>query len=467
MGLSRKQRRYEKGAARSDINSMFNHAVILKEAGDTAGTRDWWEKDAALLRPVQLAVRTAIIVTILSVVLLLIPAGAMSAAVASGSDHNPSAKIVVLTHAGTTPGEAVLIRILSTTPVMIGWRDLSYRDAPLGYTQVLFPGEQTITTPDVRSSLWGITIIASDGTTQTAPISVHPKEFGKKGDRAALVVVPTYTMRAYDPGDSDRDGRPDTWYAGKRPNGTPLYGPYTAWHGEPWRRAERLLAAFRFMRASNYSIDVISDPDLITLPASTLKMYPVIVFAGHEEYYTLGMWQKTINYRNAGGNLFFMQANNFYSRVTTTDSRLRVIEKAHRTPSRSDYAISGAGYRTCCWPAKRRPTHNVTREALAKLPWLFLNTSLEAGDTLGYVISEADNISEQLSPKNVIVIAKGRIGYNHYTTVTYYRGPRGAEIINLASVGATEQLELDWVPTRIKNAYRQFLQNAWIRLSTP
>jgi hypothetical protein len=62
-------------------------------------------------------------------------------------------------------------------------------------------------------------------------------------------------------------------------------------------------------------------------PAALARAYSLVVFAAHHEYVTEREYDLVEGYRNLGGNLMFLSANNFYWRV---ERKGDVIEKAGR-----------------------------------------------------------------------------------------------------------------------------------------
>ena len=375
-----------------------------------------------------------------------------------------SLSVAVDTLSGVRPGDSVDVVVSADAPVHLALVDLADPASipqPFGIVQ---PGRTRFVVPAIRSSLWGVRATAADGTIRIAPLIVEPVSFSATGP--AVAVVPMLTMRAYNAADNDRDGRPDTWYVGPRPTGTPISGPLDPAADGTWRRSDRLLAALRFLRRGGHDVQVISDYDLPAVIGRPARAFRTLAFLGHEEYYTLPMWSAVMRYRNAGGRLFFMQANSFYTRVVISGGRMRIRDFAMRQPSRSDFGLAGGGYATCCWSHALHPVHRVMPGAVAALPWLFAGTGLQAGDVLGYILGEADRSDARLSPRGLITIASGSIG-NAHSDVVYYRRPDGAEVLDLGTVMALGQLEDPSVPQSVKRPYARFVENAWRHLTRP
>ena len=64
-------------------------------------------------------------------------------------------------------------------------------------------------------------------------------------------------------------------------------------------------------------VDFLSQWDLehVRGPAALRRAYDLIVFAGHHEYVTTREYDLVERYRDLGGNLMFLSANNYFWRV--------------------------------------------------------------------------------------------------------------------------------------------------------
>src|SRR5262249_62435529 len=87
------------------------------------------------------------------------------------------------------------------------------------------PGRRPLSVPvgHWRSGLYFARLEAPDGRVGFAPFVVAPRRIGVA---RVAVVLPTLTWQAYNFRDDDGDGRPDTWYAGKRENSVRLGRPF-------------------------------------------------------------------------------------------------------------------------------------------------------------------------------------------------------------------------------------------------
>ena len=65
------------------------------------------------------------------------------------------------------------------------------------------------------------------------------------------------------------------------------------------------------------SVDVLSDAELNTVSAKTLaQRYKLLIFSGHHEYVTTHEYDTVTGFRDRGGNLMFLSANNFFWKIT-------------------------------------------------------------------------------------------------------------------------------------------------------
>jgi hypothetical protein len=144
------------------------------------------------------------------------------------------------------------------------------------------------------------------GRTAVAPFVLRP---GRLGAHRVLVVLPTNTWQAY-----NFEGG-DSWYLNPSVSTVGLRRPYVD-RGVPphYRGYDR--GFIRWLALTHRHPDVVSDDDLEHVTGSRLaRLYDLIVFSGHEEYVTPHAYEAIERYRDLGGNLAFLSANNFFYRV--------------------------------------------------------------------------------------------------------------------------------------------------------
>ena len=68
-------------------------------------------------------------------------------------------------------------------------------------------------------------------------------------------------------------------------------------------------------------VDYLSDADLNgTTGAKLRKAYQLLIFEGHHEYVTQHEYDAVTNFRDRGGNLIFLSANNFFWKITISNN---------------------------------------------------------------------------------------------------------------------------------------------------
>jgi hypothetical protein len=239
------------------------------------------------------------------------------------------------------------------------------------------------------------------GHTDYAPFVLRPPRLGTA---PVLVVEPTNTWHAYD----DVDG--DSWYldssvhtidlthpfASSRVNGKPV----PAGLPEQFQRFD--VGLLRWYWRSGYRADFISDDDLERISsARELAHYRLIVFGGHEEYVTSHTFDLITAYRNNGGNLAFLSANNFFYRVKVSGNTM-VGRTPWRDLGRPEAALVGAQY--AGWDEGNYPNNPYHVTDTAAAPWLFKGTGLHDGRTFGNYGIEVDE-PNAVSPPHTRVLA--------------------------------------------------------------
>jgi hypothetical protein len=152
-----------------------------------------------------------------------------------------------------------------------------------------------------------------------APFIVRPRH---PGENRVAVVLPTDTWAAYNLRDGDGNGYGDTWYADPRVHTVVLARPFLR-GGLP----QHLEGFSSWLAHEGLSADFYSNEDLNAVAdgARLASLYDLVVFAGHEEYVTQHMFSIVERYRDLGGNLAFLSANNFFARVRLRGGRMTCL----------------------------------------------------------------------------------------------------------------------------------------------
>jgi hypothetical protein len=202
--------------------------------------------------------------------------------------------------------------------------------------------------------------------------------------------------------------------------------------------------------------DYLSDADLNgTNGAKLRKAYQLLIFEGHHEYVTEHEYDAVTRYRNLGGNLIFLSANNFFWKITIKDNVMKRIAK-WRDLGKPEAALIGVAYYRNDMGEHRGPW--VVRPALKKLPWLIHGTGLDVGMTFSSGGIEADDVTAA-SPKNVQVIADipNLYGDGRNADMTYYQTQAGAKVF---AAGAFTIAGSVW-----QGHVRQLMSNLWAWLA--
>jgi len=306
---------------------------------------------------------------------------------------------------------------------------------------------------DLPSGLYFAKLTASDGRIGFAPFVVRPRILGAAARVA--VVLPTNTWQAYNFQDADGNGWGDTWYAG--PSAAPatlragLHRPFLD-RGVPPHFSQYDADFFHWAAWWGHDADYLTDSDLERFGSGgqLRRLYRLIVFSGHEEYVTGRVYRLVRRFRNLGGNLAFLLADNFYWRVVRRGDAI-VRTSSWRELGQPEAALVGAQY---AGNDTTRLRPYVVRRAGAA-PWLFRGTGLRTGSRFGHFGIEVDRRAPS-SPRRTVVLARlpGRRG-----EMTYYETARGAKVF---AFGAFTLAGVATQPPA-----RQLLDNLWARLTKP
>jgi hypothetical protein len=301
------------------------------------------------------------------------------------------------------------------------------------------------------SGLYFAKLEASDGRVGFAPFVVGPRWIGQ---HRVAVVLPTLTWQAYNFRDDDGDGLADSWYAGKRLNSVRLGRPHLD-RGVPYGFRYHL-GFLNWLAWTDKRVDYLSQLELerVSSPETLARAYDLIVFAGHHEYVTSREYDLVEGYRDLGGNLLFLSANNFFWRVER-DGDVIVKASRWRDLGRAEAALVGVQYRTY----RRNPRASwVVRPSRAR-SWLFAGTGLRPGSAFSRGGVEIDQIAAASPPGVQLVAEIPRLfGPGLSAQMTYYETPGGARVFAAGAFHLTRAVTSDPVVWRM-------LENLWMRLA--
>ena len=251
---------------------------------------------------------------------------------------------------------------------------------------------------DWASGLYFARLTSADGRVGFAPFVVRPLRLG---EHRVAVVLPTLTWQAYNLRDEGGDGRGDSWYADWRTKTVRMGRPFLS-RGVPYNFRRYDLPFLTWLARTRRDVDVLAQSDLETAASSRVlaEAYDLIVFPGHHEYVTTREYDLVEGYRNLGGNLMFLSANNFFWQVVRRGQYLTKT-KLWRDLGRPEAALIGVQYRAN-GKAPRRPW--IVRRSHA-VSWVFAGTGLRIGSQLSRGGVEIDQTTPA-SPRNVQVLAE-------------------------------------------------------------
>ena len=302
------------------------------------------------------------------------------------------------------------------------------------------------------SGLYFVRIATDDGRVGYAPFIVRPPRLGT---RRVAVVLSTNTWQAYNFHDADGDGWGDSWYVSESNRSIDLRRPYLDF-GVPFRFKDWDLAFVAWLNRTGKAADFLSDDDLegVRTGDALRRAYDLVVFPGHEEYVTARAYDVVRRYRDLGGNLIFLAANNFFWRVRRDGPRL-VKDRLWRNLGRPEAGLVGVQY-IGSDQGQRQGAYVVTDPAAA--PWLFAGTGLGAGSSFGRYGIEIDARAPS-SPRGTRVLARvpDLMGPGRSAELTYYETSGGARVL---AAGA-----INFVASMTDPRVERLVENAWNELS--
>jgi hypothetical protein len=294
-------------------------------------------------------------------------------------------------------------------------------------------------------------VTARGGRVAFAPFVLRPRRLG---EHRVAVVLPTLTWQSYNFRDDDRDGDADTWYAGDRSGRTVRLGRPHLNRGVPLRFRAYDLPFLHWLAWSNREVDYLAQIDVERANGAALRRaYDLIVFPGHHEYVTDAEFDAVTRFRDLGGNLAFLSANNFFWKVERRGNVLYKIAM-WRDLGRPEAALVGIQYVT--YGSELRGPYAVRNAGAA--PWLFRGTGLRNGSRFGTFGIEIDR-KTAASPRGTAVLAEIQNGHGPGKAgqMAYYETWRGAKVF------AAGAFTLAGSATRSYGA--RLLENLWRHLA--
>jgi hypothetical protein len=376
------------------------------------------------------------------------------------------------------PGEPMELQVMADAPSLtlqflrVGWEDPNLTSdrndemlgapkgdpVPMDWTgKRSSPATISVQTGAWPSGLYAARLTADDGRVGFAPFVLRTPT---PGTVRQLVVLPTNTWQAYNMYDRDGDGWGDTWYAGGNPP-VDLTRPYRD-RGVPPRFRAYDRAFLRWLGRTGRTPDMVAEDDLeIVASGDDLRaLYDLVVFSGHSEYMTGHVYDVIERFRDLGGRLVFLSADNFFWRVDKVGDTMRKI-KPFREEGRPEARLAGVQYRAND-DGRLQGAYTVVDAEAA--PWFFDKTGLATGSTFGESVGgygiEIDATTPD-SPAGTIVLARlvDLFGVGVSGEMTYYETPAGARVFSAGSLDFGGSANA-WPVTRM-------LENLWQHMLEP
>jgi hypothetical protein len=309
-----------------------------------------------------------------------------------------------------------------------------------------------ISIPESPSGLYFAKLTGSGRRVGYAPFVLRPRRLG---ENRVAVVLPTLAWQAYNFHDDNGDGQADTWYASPKVKWVRLGRPFDQ-RGVPPNYKYYEEPFLRWLNLKGKAVDYLAQSDVAAANGSKLAAsYDLLIFSGHHEYVTDREYDAVVGFRNRGGNLMFLSANNFFWRTVISHNRMTRVAK-WRDVGRPEAALIGVQY-IGNDDGTHRDAYHVRN--IRGTPWLFEGTNLTAGSTFSDFGIEIDKTAPS-SPRGTHVIAElpNLLGRGRTAQMTYYQ-KRGAKVF---AAGAFTLAEDVW-----RTPVDVMIENLWQQLATP
>jgi N,N-dimethylformamidase beta subunit-like protein len=304
-----------------------------------------------------------------------------------------------------------------------------------------------------ESGLYFLRVTAGDRRVGYAPLILRPRTLG---EHKVAVVLSTNTWQAYNFLDRNGDGWGDSWYVSGATRAVDLRRPYLDF-GVPFRFRDWDLSFISWLKRTGKQVDYLSDDDLQRVGSGDAlrRAYDLVVFPGHEEYVSQHVYDVVRRYRDLGGRLMFLSANNFFWKVERDGQLLRRVNM-WRKLGRPEAALVGSQWSAGNYGRVQAPY--VVQGAGAQ-PWVFDGTGLRNGSIFGRYGIEIDARTVSSPPGTVTLARIPNLIGEHDAEMTYYETPAGARVF---AAGV-----LNFAASITNPAVSRLVENVWARLTAP
>jgi hypothetical protein len=303
------------------------------------------------------------------------------------------------------------------------------------------------------SGVYFARLTARGGRVGFAPFVLRPRRLG---EHRVAVVMPTETWQAYNFRDENGDHVGDTWYADWHRHTTRLGRAFLN-RGVPMRYKYYDEPFLRWLTATGKHVDYLSDAELKQVGSGRelARDYALIIFPGHHEYVTTHEYDVVTGFRNQGGNLMFLSANNFFWQIRIHGD-VMTRTKRWRELGRPEAALIGVQYLANDTGTHRGRYSVVNAPAV---PWLFAGTGLGNGSQFSNAGIEIDAVAPSSPPHTKVVARIPNIfGAGFTAEMSYYQTKAGAKVF---AAGAFSIATAVWLPP-----VERMIDNLWARLTS-
>jgi hypothetical protein len=306
--------------------------------------------------------------------------------------------------------------------------------------------------PGMPSGLYFAKLTGAGHRVGYAPFILRPRRLGEH--RVGLV-LPTLSWQAYNFHDDNGDGKADTWYASPRVKRVLLGRPFDQ-RGVPPNYKNYEQPFLHWLVANNKGVDYLAQSDVADANGRKLAAaYDLLIFSGHHEYVTSREYDAVVGFRNRGGNLMFLSANNYFWKTVIRGNHMARVAK-WRDVGRPEAALIGVQY-IGNDDGTHRDAYHVRNTQGA--PWLFAGTNLTNGSSFSSFGIEIDKTTSS-SPRGTHVLAElpNLLGPGRTGQMTYYEKRRA----KVFAAGAFTLAEDVW-----RSPVDVMMDNLWARLAHP